>query len=140
VDPSWVASAGLVHDIWSTTLDDSNLALRLRFADEPIFLEVIDAMHNIDHGKRVRDKRRACHCMLGYQLEDGRLWRIRDGKSTRARARLECISQVEAKELAQVEHESNGHFGRDLIKISLLDRICSPRLDKSITSAIIECG
>jgi transposase InsO family protein len=47
---------------------------------------------------------------------------------------------VEAKELARVEHESNGHFGRDLIKISLLDRICSPRLDKSITAAIIECG
>ena len=72
----------MVHDIWSTTLDDSNVALCLRFADEPIFLEVINAMHNIDHGRRVRDKHRARHHMLGYQLEDGRLWCIGDGKST----------------------------------------------------------
>ena len=39
-----------------------------------------------------------------------------------------------------MEHKSNGHFSWDLIKISLLDRICSPHLDKSITAAIIECG
>jgi hypothetical protein len=55
-------------------------------------------------------------------------------------AQLECVLQVEAKELAWVEHKSNGHFGWDLIKISLLDRICSPHLDKSITTAVIKCG
>jgi hypothetical protein len=78
--------------------------------------------------------------MLGYQIDDGRLWRIGDGKSTRARARLECVTQEEAKALAHTEHEKGGHFGRDLIKIALLDRICSPRLDKSIMAAIVECG
>lgn len=78
--------------------------------------------------------------MLGYQIDDGRLWRIGDGKSTRARPRLECVTQEEAKELARCEHKENGHFGRDLIKIALLDRICSPHLDKSILAAIVECG
>jgi len=140
VDPSWEANMGLAYDIWTTQLDGEQTALRERFASEPIFLDVIDAMNNVDHGKRVRDKRRARHRMLGYQIENGRLYRIGDGKSTHARPRLECVTQEEAVELARVEHEKGGHFGRDLIKISLLDRICSPRLDKSIMTAIVECG
>ena len=73
---------------------------------------------------------RTRHRMLGYQIEGGKLWRIGDGKLTRARAHLECITQEEAKELAHVKHETNGHFGCDLIKIALLDRVCSPKLDK----------
>ena len=40
----------------------------------------------------------------------------------------------------RIKHEKGGHFRRDLIKISLLDRICSPQLDKSIMTAIIKCG
>ena len=77
--------------------------------------------------------------MLGYQIDGNKLWRIGDSKSTRAHARLECIMQNEAKEMAHLEHKKNDHFGRDLIKISLLDQICSPKLDKLIISAIIEC-
>jgi hypothetical protein len=140
VDPSWEANMGLAYDIWTTQLDREQTALRDRFANEPVFLDVIDAMNNVDHGKRVRDKRRARHRMLGYQIENGRLYRIGDGKSTRARPRLECVTQEEAVELARIEHEKGGHLGRDLIKISLLDRICSPRMDKSIMTAIVECG
>jgi len=140
VDPGWEANMGLSYDIWTTQLDSEQTNLRERFANEPVFLDVIDAMNNVDHGKRVRDKRRARHRMLGYQIEDGRLYRIGDGKSTRARPRLECVTREEAVELARIEHEKGGHFGRDLIKISLLDRICSPRLDKSIVTAIVECG
>ena len=78
--------------------------------------------------------------MLGYQIDEGCLWRIGDGKSTHARPRLECVTQEEAKELARQEHEKNGHFGQDLVKIALLDCICSPHLDKSIMAAIVECG
>src|SRR6202050_922374 len=77
--------------------------------------------------------------MLGYQIEDGRLYQIGDGKSTRVRPCLECVTREEAVELVRIEHEKGGHFGRDLIKISLLDRICSPRLDKFIMTAIVEC-
>jgi hypothetical protein len=140
VDPSWAANAGLAYNIWSTQLDETQSSLRARFAKEPVFLEVIDAMHNLDHGKRVRDKCHARHRMLGYQVDDGRLWRIGDGKTTCARARLESVTKEEAKSMACSEHEAGGHFGRDLIKIALLDRICSPRLDKSIMAAIVECG
>jgi hypothetical protein len=78
--------------------------------------------------------------MLGYQIENGRLYRIGDGKSTCVRPHLECVTQEEAVELARIEHENGGHFGRDLIKISLFDHICSPWLDKSIMTAIVKCG
>jgi transposase InsO family protein len=46
----------------------------------------------------------------------------------------------EAKELAWQIHRENGHFGRDMIKIQLMSRICSPKLDQSIVAAITECG
>ena len=61
VDPAWAANTGLVHDIWTTQLDEAQSLLHTRFASKPIFLEVIDAMYNVDHGQRVHDKRWACH-------------------------------------------------------------------------------
>lgn len=50
------------------------------------------------------------------------------------------MSQSEVVELAREEHVRNGHWRRDLIKLKLVDTICSPRLEKSITKAILECG
>lgn len=122
----------------SPTTEFSNL--RTRFANEPIFLQVIDALLNLDHGKTVREKRRARHRALGYMIDEGKLWRLGDGRTTRARPRLECVSQQEAIELARTQHNDHGHWGRDLIKIQLLDHICSPRLEKSITKAILDCA
>jgi hypothetical protein len=84
VDLSWAVNTGLAYNIWSAQLDETQTNLHTRFANEPIFLEVIDTMHNIDHGKWVRDKHRAQHRMVGYQIDDGHLWQIGDGKSTRA--------------------------------------------------------
>jgi len=51
--------------------------------------------------------------MLGYQIEDGRLYRIGDGEvNTRARPRLECVTREEAVELARIEHtEGRSIFG-----------------------------
>ena len=66
--------------------------------------------------------------MLRYQIQDGKLWHVGDGKSTRARAWLECVTQEEAKELVCIEHVKNGDFGHDLIKITLLDHVCGPNL------------
>lgn len=58
----------------------------------------------------------------------------------RSRPHLECVSQDEAVELARIEHVRNGHWRRDLIKLRLVDTICSPHLEKSITKAIVQCG
>jgi hypothetical protein len=58
----------------------------------------------------------------------------------RARCKVECVTQDEAKELAAKQHAEGGHWGRDAIKIALTDRIYSPKLDATILTAIKECA
>lgn len=127
-------------DIFGVEVSAEHTTLRDRFANELIFQQVVDAFLELDKDKPVRDKRRARHRALGYQLDEGKLWRVGDGRTARSRARVECVSQAEAVELARGEHANNGHWSRDLIKIQLMDRICSPNLDQSITKAILDCG
>ena len=73
-------------------------------------------------------------------IQDGKLWKIGNTKSTRAKPRVECVPQSEAVALAWEVHRNEGHFHRDNIKIALMDRIASPHLDQSITKAIMDCG
>jgi transposase InsO family protein len=113
--------------------------LRKRFTKEPLFSEVIEAIYDLDRERSDRERRRARHRAVGYQIDNGKLWRITNGRSIRARARVECISQTEAIELAKLEHGNNGHWGRDLVKLKMLDKIWSPRLDQSIVNAILQC-
>ena len=63
-------------------------------------------------------------------VEDGKLWYVGGGTSTRAVARRECVTKEEAMELARREHEKGGHFHCDLITMALLDKIHSPGLTK----------
>ena len=53
----------------------------LRFTEEKIFLEVIDALLELDYGQSLREKRRARHRAEGYLIEDGQLWKLGDAKS-----------------------------------------------------------
>jgi transposase InsO family protein len=142
VAEDWEANVGLTHDIFYTT--DANTPqvakLRERFKNEAIFAEVIDAILELDHGTNLRQKKRARHRASEYQIEEGKLWRVAGGHSTRARSKVECITKEEATQLAQKEHEANGHWQRDSIKKSLLDHIWSPGLDASIIKGIKNCG
>ena len=54
--------------------------------------------------------------------------------------KVECVTKDEARALAEKEHKEKGHWGRDAIKKSLMDRIWSPKLDASIVRAITQCG
>jgi transposase InsO family protein len=135
----WEASRGIVNDLFGIYPDEVVSSLCERFTDEPIFLEVVQAITKMDSHRNERERNRARHRAEGYQIEEGKLWRIADGKSIRAKPRLECISQTEAIELAKHEHHNNGHWGRDLTKLQLMDRIHSPRLDQSVTIAILQC-
>ena len=47
--------------------------------------------------------------------------------------------QDEMVALAWEEHRNNRHFHRDNIKASLLNKIMSPKMDQSITKAILNC-
>ena len=138
----WEATTGLTHDIFLTT--DGTLPevsqLRERFQNEPIFLEVVEAILELDQGKDIKLRKRARHRASEYLIDGGKLWKLAGGHHNRARTKVECINREEAIALAEKEHEDKGHWGRDAIKKSLMDRIWSPKLDASIVTAITKCG
>jgi len=141
VSEDWEATAGLNHDLFHMA-DVSSAemsALRERFQDVPMILEVIDALLELDQGTSLRKWKQACHRASEYMIEDGKLWQVAGGHHTRARARVECVSPKEAVELVREEHVKNGHWQRDLVKKALLDRIWSPGLDSSIITGIKDC-
>ena len=141
VTPDWEEVTGLVHDLYLVAEQPDLTVLKKRFAGEPLFLDVIDAIVGLaSNDTTLREKKRAQHRKTQYMLEDGKLWFIGGGSGTRARARRECVSRVEAVQLAQLEHEQGGHWHRDAIKLALADRYHSPKLDESIIKAIMDCA
>jgi hypothetical protein len=141
VVPDWEEARGLEYDLFTVTdtTSDTHHKLRHRFKDERIFIEVVDALLGLDESTSESDRRRAKHRAEGYFIDEGKLWRLGGATPTRAVPRRECVSKAEATKLAWAEHEKL-HMGRDLIRTQLLDRIYSPMLDASITSAILSCG
>ena len=119
-------------------LEPTFATLRSQFADEKMFIKVIDSILELDKGKSLHIQKRARHKAKGYMIEEGKLWRIGDG-SDRVKARLECVTKEEMVKLAWEEHCDNGHVHRDNIKAKLLDKITSPKMDQSITKAILDC-
>jgi transposase InsO family protein len=141
VTPDWEEVTGLVHDLYQVTELPDLTVLKERFKDEPLYLDVLDAITGFSSRETtVREKKRAQHRKTQYALNEGKLWFIGGGSGTRARARRECVSKVEAVELARAEHEQGGHWHRDAIKMALLDRYHSPKLDESIVKAVLDCA
>lgn len=139
VSKDWETLRGLVHDIF-LAYDPSALDnLCTRFAKEPIYLEVIDALLNLDDDKPERDQKRAQHCALQYVIDKGKLWRLCGGNRSRARTRTECVFRTEAVEPARQQHADGGHWGQDSVKIALMDWFHSPGLGESILEAIRSC-
>ena len=142
VSEDWESNIGITHNIFHTTdaTTPEIAKLRERFKNEPIFAEVINAMLELDQGVSLRQRKRARHRASEYMIEGGKLWRVAGGHGTRARSRVECVTREEATQLARSEHEKNGHWQRDAVKKSLLDRIWSLGLDNFIIKGIVDCG
>ena len=138
VSPDWEVSRGIVQDVLLTSVEEDSL--RARFKDEPLFLSIIDAIQDVQSSKSDREQQRAKHRATQYLIYEGKLWRLNGGDGSRALPRTECVSRKEALALATKQHADNGHWGRDAIKIALLNKIHSPRLDESIVTAIRECS
>lgn len=146
VSADWEFSRGIVQDVLLTTADSVTSpppphisALRLRFEGEPLFLSVINAICDLDSTKSERERKRARHRSSQYLIDEGKLWRLSGGTKSRARSRTECVSRDEAKVLAYEQHKDNGHWGRDAMKLALMDKILSTRLDETISKVIMEC-
>ncbi|OBZ66956.1 Retrovirus-related Pol polyprotein from transposon opus [Grifola frondosa] len=138
VSEDWESSLGLIQDIFQ--IDDEHTALLTRFQNEPLFLEVIQALLDLDTDTDSRRLRRAQHRASQYMLDKCKTM------ETHHRARTTCTitrrmrtSDGSSRTRAPTT-QNGGHWGRDSIKIALLDRICSPHLDQSIIKAIQECG
>jgi transposase InsO family protein len=145
VNEDWDDSWGLVNDLMLISpkeVAEEGKVLLERFQDEPIFREVVESLLTLKTDSDLRTKRRATKRAREYFISEGKLWRLRGGPMARARGRpkVECISRKEAVELAKVEHETRGHWRRDLIKAALHDKYWSPQLDNSITAAIESCA
>jgi transposase InsO family protein len=149
VSEDWEARTGLENDMFKldvvkTPLENTQspdyVLLQKRFSDESVFLEVIDALYEMDKGDSLRKRKRAHHKAKNYMVSDGRLWRVGDISSVRAQARLECVTKQEAETLAGEIHRNGGHFHRDNIKAQMISRFTCPKLDLAITKAINECG
>ncbi|KAI0324252.1 hypothetical protein GY45DRAFT_1230895, partial [Cubamyces sp. BRFM 1775] len=141
----WEANTGLVNDVFqvmsNTENDDDNVEKLLhRFREEPVFVEVIQAIMNMDGDEDERKRRRARHRAEQYSIDNGKLWRIRGGTTTRGRHRTECITKKETVEKAREVHQNQGHWGRDVIKITLMDKYWSPKMDASILEGIQHCA
>jgi hypothetical protein len=142
VSKDWETNAGLTHNVFHITKAGTPeiTKLRDRFKDKPIFAEVIDAIMEMDQGTSLQQKKRAQHRASEYSIEDGKLWCIAGGHSTRARSKVECITREEATQLARHEHKTNGHWQHDSVNKSLLDCIWGPGLNTSIVKGITNCG
>ncbi|EIW61864.1 uncharacterized protein TRAVEDRAFT_95823, partial [Trametes versicolor FP-101664 SS1] len=140
VSEDWESNTGLVNDIFqvtdSSSVDDIVDKLLHRFREEPLFVEVIHAIMNTTATTDERKAKRAKHRAEQYSIEEGKLWRTKGGAKARARARVECITRAEAVEHAREQHTQHGHWGRDAIKIAMLDKFWSPKLDASIMDGI----
>ena len=68
-------------------------------------------MYNLDNNKPEWEHKHARHRAMGYVVDEGKLWKVVDGKSIQARAHQECVSQEEAMVMAAKKHRENGHWG-----------------------------
>jgi transposase InsO family protein len=150
VSPDWEARSGIVNDLFTVSIEEATYlvmpvpegtaALRERFKEELMYLQVIDALTELDFGADERERKRARHRASQYFIEEGKLWRLGGGAGVRARPRRECITRAEARAKAVEVHAERGHFHRDSIKLALMDKFHSPRMDESILKAIADCA
>ncbi|OBZ76748.1 Retrovirus-related Pol polyprotein from transposon opus [Grifola frondosa] len=138
VSEDWESATGLLNDV--LTVEDDSATLLERFKDEPLFLEVIHALTDTPTDADPAKARRAQHHASQYTIDNGKLWRTHSKTSVCTWPRVECITQAEAIRMAEQEHQTGGHWGRNSIKTVLLDRIYSPRLDQSITIGMQHCA
>ncbi|TEB28851.1 hypothetical protein FA13DRAFT_1632806, partial [Coprinellus micaceus] len=136
VPEDWEAVTGLAYDMWRIELVSEVGELLARFEGEPMFVEVIRALTELDVGESEKERKKARHRAEGYMIDDGKLWRIGGGKKARGRSRVECVTREEAVKLAEVEHKRGGHWGRDAVKIALMDKVWVPGMDAVVLEAI----
>jgi hypothetical protein len=114
VSPDWEVRSGIINNLFTVGVEgltylvmpvpEGTMVLRERFKDELIYLQVIDALTEIDFGAGECKRKRARHRASQYFIEEGKLWRLGGGTGVRARPQRECITRAEAREKAMEVH------------------------------------
>lgn len=76
---------GVKQDLFTIGTLEEHTTLREHFADEPMFMQVIDVLLALDQGTKLKDWKQAHHNMVNYQIDDDKLWFIGGGTKIRAR-------------------------------------------------------
>jgi hypothetical protein len=97
VSPDWEARAGIVNDLFTVeevgdtylvmVVPEGTMQLREHFKNEPIYLQVIDAILELDFGTEMWECKRTRHRATQYFIEDSKLWRLGGGVGVRAKPR-----------------------------------------------------
>ena len=97
---------GIHYDLFAveTTTSTLHSSLCECFAKEAVFLKVLDAILGIMGASTESKRKRAKHRSEGYFIEDGKLWRLGGATPTCVVSRRECVTKLEATQLAREEH------------------------------------
>lgn len=112
ISKDWETTIRLTHDIFHMAEAQSSEMAKLQdlFKDEPIFVEVIDALLELDQGVSLWKQKRACHQASEYMITEGKLWHIAGSHKTQAQPKVECVTRKEAEVWAKEEHLNNRHW------------------------------
>lgn len=145
VDPDWEAYKGLVADVHLLVEDTGSGKVLERFTGDEYFGEITQYLvlgtvygDDMTPSNVERAQRRAAHRAVGFEVADGKLWRVA-GKGSHRAPRVECIPKREGLALALATHEATGHFGRDLTILTLQERYFWPNLRSDVITAITTC-
>ncbi|QRV96745.1 Retrovirus-related Pol polyprotein from transposon opus [Ceratobasidium sp. AG-Ba] len=145
VDPSWEAHKGLAEEMFWLVEDEGSKKVLERFEKDTYFGEIVQYLvlgvvygDDITPSNVERAQKRAAHRAVGFEVADGKLWRIA-GKGSHRAPRVECIPKEEGPALALATHESTGHFSRDLTILALQERYFWPNLRSDVVTAVTSC-
>lgn len=145
VDPDWEAHKGLVAEVQLLVEDLGAGDILKRFEKDTYFGDIVRylvlgtaAGDDLTAANIEREQRKAAHRAVGFEVAEGKLWRV-GGKGSIRAPRVECIPKAEGPALALATHEATGHFGRDLTILTLQDKYFWPNMRSDVITAVTSC-
>jgi len=143
LDPGWENSEGIVNDLYHcSTLccalllpENDHTLLVTRFEDDPR-ATIVSWLTDINsHASMSEAERRdAITRSRSYFIENGRLWRMRPGFSSK----VECITREEGFRIMKKYHDET-HWGRDLMLAEIRPKYEWPCMHDNATKIPSKC-
>jgi len=121
VSPDIDKVTGIVQNVFQVEISSEAAKLKERFTDEPLFLEVIEALLELDKGRNSR-KENAHATSIQYVIEEGPLWHVGGGTRIRSTNTAGMRNEKEAVDLARQEHEGED-TGTETVSSSLCSTV-----------------